>query len=130
MLKLTRALGLFGGENRGSGSQDQREILDELFHFYQELYTANPEVKFTFLNETNIKLTDEEKEYDRPFTFGEFQASLYVMASSKTPGTDGLLKEFYVVFFSKIGEHLWNAMLELYENRISYPSEREITLAS
>ena len=94
-------------------TRDQKKILQEQSKFYKKLYSKNPEISFVFQNKVGIQLTTEQKlDTEEPFSFEEFTAALKAMASSKTPGCDGLTKEFYVVFWSKIGHVVWNAMLE------------------
>ena len=64
--------------NDGSITRDEKEILNEQRKFYKKLYTADPEVLFTFKNLEGIKHSDEEKKnINKDFTFEEFTSALH-----------------------------------------------------
>ena len=85
---------------------DQKEILKEVQHFYQELYShrdvSDAEVTAE-LNDTR-KLTDDENEILAGLiTFQEAAVALKQMKNSKSPGPDGYTAEFFKFFFIDIG---------------------------
>ena len=105
--------------------RDQSKILQEQYKFYKKLYTKDPKVKFALENDTEQKLTGEQKlDAECEFTFEEFAIALRQMSSEKTPGIDGLPCEVYKVFFPKIGKTLWNAVLYVHEKGILHRSAR------
>lgn len=78
-------------------------ILEEEKLFYKRLYGQNPPRNWLFHNDTDIKLTeDEREELDRDFEDYEFSNSLMGMQNNKTPGLDGLSADFYKVFWVQL----------------------------
>ena len=49
------------------------------------------------------------------------------MASDKTPGTDGLLADFYKVFWKDIKGYLLNALNGAYKKRLSISQKRVLS---
>ena len=109
----------------GSITRQQKKIIREQFKFYKKLYAKNPEIEFALKNETTQKLSqDQKQELDTPFTFEEFTQALKGMAKQKSPGSDGLSCEFYVVFWSRIGKLVWQAMQVSHKRGRLYKSAR------
>ena len=72
-----------------------------------------------------MKFTEsEKKEIDLKFTYEDFTAALKGMARNKTPGNSGLPMEFYVMFWMKIGNYVWQAMEILHQKGYLYLSAR------
>ena len=61
-----------------------------------------------------------------PLTKEECLNSLKTMASDKTPGTDGLPAEFYMVFWEDIEGYLLNALNGAYENVVYQLLKEEV----
>lgn len=81
-------------------TQNPKKILEEERLFYQKHYGNNVEVKWDFINQSDKKLTQEEREtLEQELTDSEISQSLSGMANSKTPGSDGLSADFYKVFW-------------------------------
>ena len=58
------------------------------------------EIQQSLLDNLDKHLTpDHEKFCDEPLLRDEILNALFTLAKNKTPGTDGLLKEFYVKFW-------------------------------
>ena len=56
------------------------------------------------------KLTDEEKKKTQGKLFvKECYNSLHTIANNKTPGNDGLSKEFYIAFQNELGNDMVNS---------------------
>ena len=91
----------------------QNEILREQTRFYQELYTRNESVHFQFTPDPGEKFLNEldKQELDKDITIEELYSALKGMADKKTPGMDGLTKEFYIAFFDILGKQ----MLHMYQ---------------
>ena len=83
--------------------------------FYQKLYTADPTVCFTLVNQSNVYV----KEHDvsmlaREVSLSECTAAVSKLKTSKTPGCDGLSPEFYQFF----GPQLKSAYVQVLEESI------------
>ena len=92
---------------------NHREILEEQLRFYKELYTSDPEVKFTLRNVGDHRLTaDQNKMLDQDIQWSEIVKSIWEMKTDKVPGCDGLGLGFYRHFLTEIKDLLWN----MYQN--------------
>ena len=95
---------------------DPEEIMNDLTAFYSSLYTRQSMKSesecLSYLRTVNIpKLTESEKEScEGRLTKKEIWEALNSMANNKSPGNDGLPKEFYVCFFNEIHTHLLNTL--------------------
>ena len=66
---------------------NQKEILALQAKFYQQLYKADAEITFTFVNQGNNKLNENDKlNLERPPSLEELATSVKAMQSGKTPG--------------------------------------------
>ena len=87
---------------------DQKEINNELYSFYKTLFSQKkqfPKHNFeSYLNQITIpKLTKERlQECEGEITEAELFKALQSMENNKTPGNDGLTKEFYVTFWMDV----------------------------
>ena len=92
----------------GSITTDQTEILHEQMAFYRKLYKSNCEVEFSLQpleGETILKL-DQKTILDLPINETEVYSALKNMKDDKTPGPDGLPKEFYVCFWTELSPYI------------------------
>ena len=111
-------------------TRNGKKIINEQAKYYRKLYSKRPEIKFLLENDTEVKYTEEGKtKLDDPFSFEEFTSAVKQMAANKSPGNDGLSKEFYVMFWSKIGNALWNAMLHAHARGFLYKSALSGTIS-
>ena len=106
--------------------KDGKAILKELESFYTKLYTTQfnnnnvYESKIdpnTFTDITVLSYVDKEC-MERELTLSELRTSLQQFKNNKTPGCDGLSKEFYIAFWNEIGPK----MLETF----NYCKERKL----
>ena len=83
------------------------DILCECRQFYQELYSAEPideALADFFLDKVSV-LSEVDSDYcEGPITKEECLLAIKQMQNNKSPGLDGLPKEFYAKFFSIIGD--------------------------
>lgn len=80
--------------------KNPKRILQEEALFYKKLYSDNSNRKWPYVNESNNKLSEQEKEdLDAEFTDQEISQSLAGMPNSKTPGSDGISADFYKMFW-------------------------------
>ena len=86
------------------------EILEEIQKYYQSLYTAevtNLDDQNWLLEQLGRPLThDREKLCDGPVTPHELKLALTNMANNKSPGPDGIIIEFYKIFWPLLSENL------------------------
>ena len=108
------------------------DILNETQKFYQELYAEEPtngKIQRDFLDNINLKLADHEQiECDGEIAIQELTKALQTMPNNKSPGKDGLTKEFYKTFWKHLAEPFtevanWNHTIESMS-----PSQREALL--
>ena len=96
---------------------DQDTIQKNLKRFYSSLYTRkslkHEKECLEFLTDINIPLlsNDNQKVCDTSLTLTELNDALNGMPASKTPGNDGLTKEFYIAFFDKLGPWVLKCLL-------------------
>ena len=95
-------------------TENPKEILSELKLFYEDLY-ARKSAKtdqecLSYLEKVNTpKLSEEERDIcDGQLSIQECWNALNSMQNGKSPGNDGLSKEFYVCFFAELGDLLVN----------------------
>ena len=105
---------IFISENVETTNLDQ--IMSSLRSFYSALYKRRSEKSeaecLDFLGNLNIpKLSDDDRtSCEGKLTLNECWEALKSMGSSKSPGNDGLTKEFYVCFFKDVGQYLIDAL--------------------
>ena len=91
---------------------DQNEINNHLLKFYKDLFSENiktePKCLEDYLNKIPIpKLSNNQKDLcEGIITEKELFAALKSMDNNKSPGNDGLTKEFYITFWSEIKKPL------------------------
>ena len=93
------------------------EILEEAKSLYQNLYSSantqpDAKVESMFFPDGNTLVLNEHenKQCEGFLTAPECLESLKSMESNKSPGSDGLPAEFYIVFWNDINQHLLNAL--------------------
>ena len=86
-------------------STDQGKIMNHIKNFFQSKYTrtcnGSEQDCSEFLSKINLpRLSAEQARHcDGPLTSDEVLLALKSMQNGKSPGNDGLTKEFYVYFF-------------------------------
>ena len=102
--------------NNNTTTTDKAEIINEITTFYKNLYTTEPTNDINQRKICNLishkKLKGENKELGKFITEPEIKKALNKMANNKSPGNDGLPKEFYITFW----EELKSDLVELYNN--------------
>ena len=95
---------------------DPGEILSNLRNFYSSLYKRQSNKTenecLEYLENLNLpRLNDAEKAVrGGTLTKQECWEALLTMRNNKSPGNDGLTKEFYICFFDEISKHLIDAL--------------------
>ena len=105
---------------------NHKEILQEISTFYERLYTTQFTPNNTYKRHRpsldNIglnKLSEQDKQLlEGPITLEELTKALKSFANNKTPGCDGLTKEFYVTF--------WQELAPILLETLNYCSQRHL----
>lgn len=103
------------------------KILDTFKDYYETLFTKEPinEMLLPEFLENLPNLSDESKEIcEGPITYSECLQTLKQMKNNKSPGPDGLTKEFYLHFFTLLGPVYIIIMNQNFENGKLTPSQR------
>jgi len=86
----------------GAEVTTQHEIEQAHFDFYSDLYKNNPvdlEIQQSLLDNLDKHLTpDQEKLCDEPLLRDKLSNALFTLAKNKTPGSEGLPKNFMLNF--------------------------------
>jgi len=98
---------------------DQSSIMNKLNDFYSKLYTKDKKcktgnwIKNLRSNGLVPQLSEVENEkLEAPLDVTELKEMLEKCANNKSPGNDGLTKEFYLFFWDVIHKTLFNSYLE------------------
>ena len=85
-------------------------ILSETSKFYENLYSSKnvaEDINGLFLNDDIPKLTDDNKSScEQDITVNECYKALLTFKNNKSPGNDGLSKEFYLKFWAELSKPL------------------------
>ena len=101
---------------------DPKTILEQGKMFYKNLYTEahcnDSNYKLFFENSNIAKLeVMQQEELEHPLLNEECFLILQQCSKNKTPGTDGLSVEFYLRFWSLLGEEMVQSLNYAYEHR-------------
>ena len=97
--------------------REQNEINNNIFTFYQNLYSKQIDFKqndlINYLDKISLpSLSNGQKLIcDVIATGKEIYDALKSMENNKTPGNDGLSKEFYEVFWNDVKFHYWHQLM-------------------
>ena len=103
-------------ESKNTVTHDQKLIMTNLKSFHTTLYSKKSLMSekqcMEYLTDINIPvLSSEMKDLcDNYITLIEIFTALNAMSSNKTPGNDGLTKEFYLAFFETSGPKLLKSL--------------------
>ncbi|KYO42755.1 hypothetical protein Y1Q_0016151 [Alligator mississippiensis] len=93
-------------------------MLTTVANFYQELYTeklVDPEAMQLCLQSLTWALEeDEQQQLEEDWMLEELKKTLHSFKNGKIPGSDGLPKEFYLIFWDLVGLDL----LELFQEHL------------
>lgn len=108
---------------------DQNDIIFHTREFYSSLYSkhdSNPNLTKYFLSDVP-QLNETDKELcEGPISVGECNAALKLMQNDKSPGLDGLPKEFYIQFFYLFGPSFVNVVNNcMFVNKCLGSSQRQ-----
>ena len=76
----------------------------------------------------NILKEEESKLCDGEIGLQEISSALNTMVNNKSPGNDGLPKEFYLAFFPEIGDMLQQCLNTCYKERGLTASQKQAVI--
>ena len=108
------------------------DILQETQKLYERLYCSeetDPTKQQEFLNNIELTLSEAEKEIcESPVTELKLTKALRSMMNNKSPGMDGLTREFYVQFWDRLSKALTDVANYNYNRTAMTDSQRRALL--
>ena len=104
-------------KNTSTVIDNQRDILDEIRDFYKKLFSRKSHETVqscdSFLEIQDLpKISTEDKvSCETEISIDDLKYSLLSMEDKKSPGNDGLTKEFYVIFWEDVSEVMYNSLM-------------------
>ena len=109
----------------GTKTNDPKRILEEQKKFYSRLYTSDENVEFDVKVNNLPKLTARERaNLDKDITIEDLEYAIKNCKNNKTPGCDGIPVEFYKVFWNRIKNILYDALMYAYKEKTLHISAR------
>jgi len=111
-----------------------KKILGKIYDHFSKIYLSRSDKTenecLEFLSQIDIpKLSEEDKEAcDGEITIDECHYALKQMGTSKTPGNDGLTKEFYMCMWSELKDDLVRCLNDGYKNGSLTTSQKQIVI--
>ena len=103
-------------DSEGQLKEGTSEVSGIIHDFYSDLYKKETECEVTqneFLENVSVQLSEEDRaDLDKDFTQEEFTSSLLDLQNRKSPGCDGLTKEFYNYFWSDLSDIYYQCLKE------------------
>ena len=114
--------------NDGSVVSHNDDLCSVLSSFYGSLFTAeatDPAIANSLLSNVSSTLPSTRADLcDGSLSFDECFAALNGLAKGKSPGSDGLLMEFYVTFWPILGTDLVNVLNSCYLSGVMSLTQR------
>ena len=110
------------------------EILNEVKRFYTNLFSKkgdqSEDTCISFIDELPTPLLSEHEQNtcNEDISINDLETSLLSMENNKSPGNDGLTKEFYVRFWDSIKNPLINSFLMGKHRKQLSPSQRQAVI--
>ena len=120
-------------EMSDSVEKNPKQISKKIKDFYSNLFkrqsNRSPSECANFLNSIDSdlpKVTDELNEMlKKPLTLTELETAIKNSDNGRSPGNDGLPREFYIFFWRNISEPLFNSLIEAKEKGSLATSQRQ-----
>ena len=103
---------------------DKNQINHQLHHFYKTLFTEKPQIQnentTAYLNQISIPvLTGEQSQTcEGPILEKELLKAIKNMSNNKSPGNDGLTKEFYEKFWEGLKKPLFASITKAFHRGV------------
>ena len=110
---------------------EKKPIMDRIQRFYSKLFSKkisnSNDVNMSFLRSLDLpKLSVEQKAFcEIEFTRDDLYETLTTMQGGKSPGNDGLGKEFYMHYWDIIGDILYDSFIEAKTEGTLSPTQRQ-----
>lgn len=115
-------------DREGREESDPQGVLDVVRSFYSDLYQAkaiSEQLISSFLSHLTTKLNNTDRDFlERDLTINELTKAMQSMQSNKSPGLDGLPKEFYSTFWDQLKDPLLQVFKESFSSGTLPPSLR------
>ena len=99
----------------GKEVTNQKDISNLQTAFYQELYKSDKTVQFDLNNTYGIKVPEEmRQQHEQEFSMDELINAIKQLRQNQTPGIGGLTADFYKMFFGKIKDVLYQAIMDFF----------------
>ena len=96
----------------GETTRCPKTILNEQKSFYEKLYTKDCSVSFKLDTKFKKGISQLEKlELEKELTIDELSLALKSMPNNKTPGNDGLSADFMKVFWGRLKQNFFEAVI-------------------
>lgn len=120
-------------DRNGKVESDPQGVLDVVNSFYYDLYQdraiTEQSVNF-FLSHLTTKLNNTDMELlERDLTINELTKAMQSMQSNKSPGLDGLPKDFYSIFWDQLKDPLLQVFKESFSRGILPSSFRTASIS-
>ena len=110
----------------GRELKKEKEILQEIRQFYDQLYTWQGNIDKHYLQTLQIpQISKEIRELEMPITQEEVGVALLKLANGKCPSTDGLDASFYKVFYPLLKDFLVDLFNEVVREGKLHRTARE-----
>ena len=104
-------------DEQGNLQEGTENVKKVAFNFYSNLYHAEPvdlQSQNLLFSKVGKKLTiDQKHNLDRPITKDEILESLIDLKNNKSPGEDGLTKEFYLFFWPELSDFYYKCIEDI-----------------
>ena len=110
---------------------EKQPIMDRIHGFYSKLFSKKvsntKDVNMSFLGSLDLpKLSVGQKAFcEIEFTRDDLYETLTTMQGGKSPGNDGLGKEFYMRYWDLVGDILYDSFLEAKTEGTLSPTQRQ-----
>ena len=116
-------------DKNGQLVEGTEKISHVIHDFYEKLYTSEIEdedAQNEFLSQVTVKLTQNEKEkLDEDLSLDELKRSMMDFKKNKSPGSDGLTKEFYDFFWESLCPLFFDCIKEIEVKEELSPSQKK-----
>lgn len=118
-----------GFKDGGGALKEGADMMEWAREYYKKLFSKRGvcvKERKMVLENLDAKISNEEREgLEGEITEEEVKVALFSLADNKTPGGDGLPKEFYVAFWEVIKKDLVNIYKEIYKEGMLSESMRK-----
>ena len=121
-------------ENADDKITEPKMISKEIRNFYSKLFkkmgTKTNSECLEFLNNIDLPMVSDELNeiLKKPLSLSEIEDAIKSSVSGKSPGNDGLGREFYIIFWKNISQPLYESFLDGFKNGILSTSQRQAVI--